>query len=392
MKARSVHSKRLRLGDKELAMTDMNLITNPPRNFQMRSDFQSLVNANMKSDFFEGDDYVFKPNLNSVEQGKSVLDHYETKLKYEKVATPEELAGTPEKLKDRVWQQLNTPIDVLLQSSMPAGLSDQQQAEWISNIIRSSDRESNSSSDKYNAAMSSLSKSVIEDGRPHITGIYDLINNINKNYQKNFGEITKNATKFMESFNKTLGLMSTYIEAGKDGKIRFKKIEFLTAFRKGMEDYIKNSAVWGFILPIEPSSINANNIDQYANPIASLDDAPGTLDFFKKKLEGQGFFVSKVIDTKTGKFKINIYPDLRPLLEVYISVSFVQLDNNKDLMSQAFQSLQTSIDTQKNAVNNSVSRLLETFRQDNSHFETLTQLLIQLLKDLFQYNAGFANT
>ncbi|MBO1915923.1 hypothetical protein J4727_04170 [Providencia rettgeri] len=39
----------------------------------------------------------------------------------------------------------------------------------------------------------------------------------------------------------------------------------------------------------------------------------------------------------------------------------------------------------KNAVNSSVSRLLETFRQDNSHFDTLTQLLIKLIQELDQY-------
>lgn len=60
-------------------------------------------------------------------------------------------------------------------------------------------------------------------------------------------------------------------------------------------------------------------------------------------------------------------------------------------MAQEFQSMQTAIDSQKNAVNNSVSRLLENFRQDNSHFETLTQLLIQLIKDLGQNNNALIN-
>ncbi|HHR5901633.1 TPA: hypothetical protein ACS7XC_002552, partial [Providencia alcalifaciens] len=58
---------------------------------------------------------------------------------------------------------------------------------------------------------------------------------------------------------------------------------------------------------------------------------------------------------------------------------------------QQFQSIQTAIDAQKNTVNSSVSRLLETFRQDNSHFETLVQLLIQLMKDLNQHNIGLIN-
>ncbi|MEX6205173.1 hypothetical protein AB6G29_24515, partial [Providencia hangzhouensis] len=63
-----------------------------------------------------------------------------------------------------------------------------------------------------------------------------------------------------------------------------------------------------------------------------------------------------------------------------------------DLMAQTVQSLQTAIDAQKNAVNSSVSRLLETFRQDNSHFDTLTQLLIKLIQELNQYNNGLVNS
>lgn len=61
------------------------------------------------------------------------------------------------------------------------------------------------------------------------------------------------------------------------------------------------------------------------------------------------------------------------------------------MVSQSFQSLQTAMDAQKNTVNSSVSRLLETFRQDNSHFETLVQLLIQLIKDLNQNNMSLIN-
>ncbi|WP_108478670.1 MULTISPECIES: hypothetical protein [Providencia] len=60
-------------------------------------------------------------------------------------------------------------------------------------------------------------------------------------------------------------------------------------------------------------------------------------------------------------------------------------------MAQELQSLQTAIDAQKNSVNSSTSRLLETFRQDNSHFETLVQLLIQLIKDLNQNNNSLIN-
>lgn len=61
------------------------------------------------------------------------------------------------------------------------------------------------------------------------------------------------------------------------------------------------------------------------------------------------------------------------------------------ISAQIFQSFQTAIDAQKNAINSSVSRLLETFRQDNSHFDTLVQLLIQLIKDLNQNNNSLIN-
>ncbi|CQR23527.1 YspD [Yersinia enterocolitica] len=59
------------------------------------------------------------------------------------------------------------------------------------------------------------------------------------------------------------------------------------------------------------------------------------------------------------------------------------------MASQSFQSLQTAIDSQKNSVNSSVSQLLERFRQDNSTFETMIQLLTKMTEDLHRYNAGY---
>jgi invasin D len=49
----------------------------------------------------------------------------------------------------------------------------------------------------------------------------------------------------------------------------------------------------------------------------------------------------------------------------------------------------TAIDSQKNSVNSSVSQLLERFRQDNSTFETMIQLLTKMTEDLHRYNAGY---
>lgn len=332
----------------------------------------SSVNGNTNLLPPEGGSFIFDPTMDSIEQGKAVLKHYESILQYEKVGMS----------KDMVWKQFNMPIDALLQSSMPKGMNDEEQCQWILNHTNSAKRESKLSIDKYYNSVGSLSKDVIEDGRSHISGIYSLINNINSNYQKNFGEITKEATKFMEILNTELGKISSYTKAGSDGKINFKPADFLRKIDSAIFEYTgkqysnSNDYFHGW----QPDLNNAK-------PLKTIIGGDSEFEFWKKKLDGQGFIVRK-----NGN-EIKIFPDFKPITEIYNTVANTTISwDGGDMLTQSFQSMQTGIDSQKNAVNNSISRLLETFRQDNSHFETLTQLLIQLLKDLFQYNAGFANT
>ncbi|MDV5227726.1 hypothetical protein RZ760_017495 [Providencia rettgeri] len=327
-----------------------------PNDLQSMFFLKASVSDNINTSPLEGGDFVADPTKDPIQQAEDVLLHYGVKVS-EKISLPT--------------------------FNMPEGLSDEQQYQWMMNSAKLANFEFKATGDKSNIAMISARKEVIEDGRPHITSIYDLIGNINKDYQKNFGEITKNSTKFMETFNKALGQLSSFMMGGQDGNINFKKYDFLAAFKKELDSYVKG-ALWG---NDNPESLNSTNIDQYANPLISMDAQPGMLDFYMKKLDGQGFFVKEVAG------KINVYPDLKPLLSVKKIIIDTHVDGkSSDIIPQAFQSMQTALDSKKNEVNNSVSRLLETFRQDNSHFETLTQLLIQLLKDLFQYNAGFANT
>ncbi|EMG9575570.1 hypothetical protein RGG65_001150 [Providencia stuartii] len=262
-----------------------------------------------------------------------------------------------------------------------------QDHEQILALTRLAQFEFKDSMDKTSNLIASMSAEITktEDGRSHIKSIKELIDNINSNYQKSFGEITKGATKYMETLNKALGLLSTYISAGKDGKIHFNRSEFNNQFMIALKDYVipKTGTAWdAWREPV----IDDDRISNFINPIASISAKEGMASFFKKKLEGQGFIVKEI----DGQIKI--YPDFNVVKEIKKIVDDVGLNGDGDLISQAFQSMQTAIDSKKNSVNNSVSRLLEAFRQDNSHFETLTQLLIQLLKDLFQYNAGFANT
>ncbi|MCB5307106.1 hypothetical protein [Yersinia massiliensis] len=112
------------------------------------------------------------------------------------------------------------------------------------------------------------------------------------------------------------------------------------------------------------------------------------LDFWKKKLE-PGFIVKH-----GGNNQISILPNLEPVRNIYKSLIANNGSNNNiwtnaSMLSQSFQSLQTAIDSQKNSVNSNVSQLLERFRQDNSTFETMIQLLTKMTEDLHRYNAGY---
>lgn len=234
----------------------------------------------------------------------------------------------------------------------------------------------------------SVTEEKLEDGRPHIKSVSDLIENIHSGYQKQYGKVIKGATEFMQDMNTALGKISSHIQAGSDGKIKFNGKAAILDIDKTVSKY----AGLGFWEDTnhKPSLDNffgnwEANISN-AKLIIQIPETKGALDFWEKKLSGQGFIV------KGNGTNINIYPDFKPIKEIYSSIKNISIEWRHDnIMVQEFQSLQTAIDSQKNAINSSVSRLLETFRQDNSHFETLVQLLIQLVKDLNQNNSSLVN-
>ncbi|MDM9283019.1 IpaD/SipD/SspD family type III secretion system needle tip protein [Providencia rettgeri] len=256
------------------------------------------------------------------------------------------------------------------------------------------------------AAYSSRSRSI-EDGRSHIGQVEKIIKNINSGYQKDFGNIIKSSTKYMQDVNTALGKISEYIKAGDDGKIKFQRVKLLDRLDELFSDYTDHKNVrkkeLGRNKPLTTDADDDNRdyyknwseSDNSAEKIYEMDYSDSAFNFWKKKLGGQGF----VVDTRTpkGKKVIRIYPDITPLKEIMTAIYDVEDTTNGwktagvELMAQTVQSLQTAIDAQKNAVNSSVSRLLETFRQDNSHFDTLTQLLIKLIQELNQYNSGLVN-
>ncbi|HGN1706422.1 TPA: IpaD/SipD/SspD family type III secretion system needle tip protein [Providencia rettgeri] len=242
-----------------------------------------------------------------------------------------------------------------------------------------------------------LYASPIDDGRSHIKEITGMISNIHTGYQKEFGEIIKSATKYMQDVNTALGKISEFIEAGADGKIKLRRVALLKRLDDLFEPYTDHKKVRGNKPAItDTDEVNIkyykdwSSSENSAEKIYEMAYSESALAFWQRKLDGQGF---KVETRGTGSNKvIRIYPDLKPLREIMNAVYDINSSSSGwksagvDLIAQSVQSMQTAIDAQKNAVNNSVSRLLETFRQDNSHFDTLTQLLIQLVKDLNQYN------
>ncbi|ENG4186138.1 IpaD/SipD/SspD family type III secretion system needle tip protein [Providencia rettgeri] len=239
----------------------------------------------------------------------------------------------------------------------------------------------------------------IEDGRKHIGAISGMIDNLHKGYQKEFGEIIKATTKYMQDVNTALGKIPEYIKAGDSGKIKLQRVALLNRLDDLFEPYTDHKTVRGNKPLITNSdAVNITYYENWSKPensaekIYEIKYSEPVFEFWKKKLDGQGF---KVETRNSGNNKvIRIYPDLKPLREIMKSIYDIDSSSagwaskGVNLLAQSVQSMQTAIDAQKNAVNNSVSRLLETFRQDNSHFDTLTQLLIQLIKDLNQYNSG----
>lgn len=187
----------------------------------------------------------------------------------------------------------------------------------------------------------------------------------------------------MQDMNTALGKMSSHIKAGSDGKIHFKPEALLKDIDEVAQKYsgvaYSGSGAGAYFGQWE---VDLNK----ATPLVSMRGSQKEFEFWEKKLSGQGFIV------KYQHGDIKVFPDMKPIKEIYKTITNSSASwDGSDIAASELQSIQTAIDAQKNAVNSSVSRLLETFRQDNSHFETLVQLLIQLIKDLNQNNNSLIN-
>ncbi|SUC34059.1 36 kDa membrane antigen [Providencia rustigianii] len=276
------------------------------------------------------------------------------------------------------FQQLG--YDVALEPYQERAVS--SDIERLNDQIKDVKRRSKRAVDRYNQASRHIADAVV-DGRPHVQGISNLIENIHSGYQKKYGEVVKASTQYMQDVNTAVGKMSQYITAGSDGKIQLKPEALLQDMDKMISKYSGKSYSGS-----DPGAYFGGWSADFSNatPLTAIKGTQEEFEFWDKKLSGQGF----IVEYKNNEIKI--YPDMKPIAEMYYSVTHSSATwNGSDIMSQELQSLQTAIDAQKNAVNSSVSRLLETFRQDNSHFETLVQLLIQLIKDLNQNNNSLIN-
>ncbi|ATM88359.1 TPA: IpaD/SipD/SspD family type III secretion system needle tip protein [Yersinia enterocolitica] len=213
---------------------------------------------------------------------------------------------------------------------------------------------------------------------PHIDALEGLINTIHGGYQKTYSEINQKAAEFMKDANTAIGKMSDFIKAGSDGKIHFRPKAFLEEMNKTFSKYTHfNAYGQGHYQNWSPNDNSTKLIHSFSG-----DDT--ALGFWKEKL-GDGYIVKR-----GGDGKIEIFPNLTAIRQIYASVANSSANwEGGDMASQSFQSLQTAIDSQKNSVNSSVSQLLERFRQDNSTFETMIQLLTKMTEDLHRYNAGY---
>ncbi|MGJ3354920.1 hypothetical protein [Providencia sp. Je.9.19] len=319
--------------------------------------------------------------------------------------------------------------------------------------------------DNYEEVRGLAAKRGVADGRPHIAGISEVIDNIYTDYQQKYGELVKASMQYMQDMNTMASKLSRYMKAGEDGKINIRleatledmdeivskysgtslaerstqkldlsivnkdKIAELKGKLNDKEKKLAKEKIndkTGGLLGSIFSSISGNikklekeisalekeiedlkgfkvvkegiSIGEYfgkwkpdfdnAKPLMEIKGTEQEYAFWEKKLQGQGFIVKRMNGA------LRIFPDLKPVKEIFYALNHSSLkwgDEGSDISPQEFQSLQSIVDSQKGAINSSQSRLLETFRQDNSHFGTLIQLLIQLYKDLQQYNNSYVN-
>lgn len=249
------------------------------------------------------------------------------------------------------------------------------------------DRELNLTDDEYMAGGRSATRpDKIEFKKlPHIEVLETLIDNIHTNYQKTYADINKKTAEFMKDVNTAVGKISDFIKAGSDGKVNFRPEAFLKELDAVLSNYtdykIKNSSDYYKWSPKD----GKNEEPTTTKPLIEFKGNDDALKFWTGKLSG--FTVIR----KPGTIDdIMVKPNLDPIRNIYSSVANSDSRwGGSDMSSQAFQSLQSAIDSQKSAVNSTVSQLLEKFRQDNSTFETLIQLLQQMTQDLTRYNAGY---
>lgn len=230
------------------------------------------------------------------------------------------------------------------------------------------------------AEINVLSRSKNDQGTPaHIQSLENMIDNIHNNYQKTYANINQKAAEYMKDVNTAVGKISDFIKAGSDGKINFKPKDFLESLDGVFKKYTNYKVGSDYSAGYKNWSPDNNDTKE----IFSFEGDKQAKDFWESKL-GDGFIV------KLNGDKIEVRPNLDPIRNIYSTIANSETKwAGGDTNSQAFQSLQAAIDSQKNAVNSGVSQLLERFRQDNSTFETFIQLLVQMTKDLHQYNAGY---
>ncbi|WP_186381381.1 IpaD/SipD/SspD family type III secretion system needle tip protein [Yersinia mollaretii] len=261
-------------------------------------------------------------------------------------------------------------------------------AEEIQDESRQLHRDLQKSSDHYNKANANSAARAAtvagdEGTPPHIEALESLISTIHGDYQKTYSEINQKAAEFMRDVNTAVGKISDHILAGENGGIFLQTGALFRQIDTALQKYTG-----------QKSGGNASNVKQWAvgnavaEPIYTFNGDNSALAFWEKKL-GSGFSV-----VRGQGNEIKILPNLEPIKNIYKSL--IENNRNNDnvwerarMSSQAFQTLQSSIDSQKNTVNSSVSQLLERFRQDNSTFETLIQLLTKMTEDLHRYNTGY---
>lgn len=221
----------------------------------------------------------------------------------------------------------------------------------------------NNVDDALNAQANQLTRSAAllsvdtGQGPAHIRELANNIGLIKTNFLDVYRDITKKTTEYFSDFTDALSHMSNFINPGVDkdnpNKIIFHGFPFSESYFKGLIYKYQNNIVYTLPQPVSSEAF----------------------DFWTKKLSPD------LIVNKNGGITMNV--------DILIKINNSVKDREGEILTVAFQALQSEVDSYKSRQQSAVTRIMDSYRQDLSTFDNLINLLMGMYATETKVNEGF---